>query len=525
MPPNSVDLFFCDPPYNLSTKWEITANGKPDVKGSAKDFMNKWGGLDGTFLEEWFSECNRILKFGGRVIMFGIDRQLFPFEYYGNLAGLDQQQSLYWYFASSMPKTTDLSKQLDKYFGAEREVVGKYMLPNGKDWNLKQANDDAEDGSGGTFTASGRRTLDITSGTHELAKKYDGYKYSVVPIKQTNETILIFQKPYKTGSCLHDVLAYENGDDECLCGALDIDGSRVKYTPDNQPIPQLLSGKREINSENGMYGRNSFNESITKSVIGGDLSGRFPAQTFVDDESAKILDIQSGNRMSGRSNGSADIGESGNTTPLRRGTLVGRNDDELGCSKILHRCNFDEDVDFDLYLYCPKVNNDERELGMDGFEYSDKIITTGKGLGNTLPSCPVHNKGLPSGSNHYSCGCKQVHDSEQGNRRVPIRNNHPTIKPLSLMYRILQLFKTPNKQVLFDSFCGSGTIPMICEILDIDWIATEINEDYVKIANARIQYARNNKESLKARCEGNKPKKNATKSKSVKSDISSNEYF
>jgi hypothetical protein len=57
-------------------------------------------------------------------------------------------------------------------------------------------------------------------------------KYSIAPLKQTNETILVFQKPYKTGSCLHDTLAYENGDDTCMCGAVDVEGNRCEIDED-----------------------------------------------------------------------------------------------------------------------------------------------------------------------------------------------------------------------------------------------------------------------------------------------------
>jgi len=45
---NSVDLIFADPPYNLSSQVYIKENGKPDLK-KAKDFMDKWSGLDGEF--------------------------------------------------------------------------------------------------------------------------------------------------------------------------------------------------------------------------------------------------------------------------------------------------------------------------------------------------------------------------------------------------------------------------------------------------------------------------------------------
>jgi hypothetical protein len=49
--------------------------------------------------------------------MFGIDRQLFLFGYYANLAGFETKQSLYWYFISNFPKASDLSKMIDKNAG------------------------------------------------------------------------------------------------------------------------------------------------------------------------------------------------------------------------------------------------------------------------------------------------------------------------------------------------------------------------------------------------------------------------
>jgi hypothetical protein len=44
---------------------------------------------------------------------------------------------------------------------------------------------------------------------------------------------MVFQKPYKTGSCLHDVLAMENGDETITCGGVDIEGNRCGVEEDN----------------------------------------------------------------------------------------------------------------------------------------------------------------------------------------------------------------------------------------------------------------------------------------------------
>ncbi len=62
----------------------------------------------------------------------------------------------------------------------------------------------------------------------------------------------------------------------------------------------------------------------------------------------RILDEQSGIRQSGKENGSATVGviSNGSITPMRRGTLVPR-DDVGGASR---------------FFYCPKISSSERNL-------------------------------------------------------------------------------------------------------------------------------------------------------------------
>ena len=79
---------------------------------------------DHNFWEEFFKEVNRVLKYGGRCLLFGMDRQLMLFQYYATMSGLITNQSIYWAVASSFPKATDVSKMIDKKLGVEREIVG-----------------------------------------------------------------------------------------------------------------------------------------------------------------------------------------------------------------------------------------------------------------------------------------------------------------------------------------------------------------------------------------------------------------
>jgi len=60
----------------------------------------------------------------GKNFFFGMDRQLFLFQYYAVKANLNIQQSLYWFYLSNFPKGVDLSKQIDKKLNNERKIIG-----------------------------------------------------------------------------------------------------------------------------------------------------------------------------------------------------------------------------------------------------------------------------------------------------------------------------------------------------------------------------------------------------------------
>jgi len=404
IPDYSINLIFTDPPYALGSKIVIKENGKVDYK-KATDFMNKWDMPTGEFWEKWFTEAHRILKYGGKILMFGMDRQLLLFKYYACLTGFEEHQSLYWFFILNFPKATDLANMI-----AKRDGAGT---------------------TGNTFPIKNK----YQEYTPPLAKKYDRYKYSISPLKQTNETIMIFQKPYKTKSCLHDTLEYENGNEKCLCGALDIDGNRCGTET------MKFRKASSLGNEKTMDGGKS-NPNYNKK----DENGRYPAQTFCDSSCAEVLDKQSGVKAgSGKIKYASEINRKGLTkdSPVfntensgidtTKRTGIDNYADTGGCSKILHKCDYDKE-DYDLYNYCPKVSKKERNQGLKN-----------------------------------------------------VKNNHPTVKPLKLITRILKLFKTPNDQIILDPFMGSGSTGIVAKKLNYNFIGIELNEDYFNIAKERIK--------------------------------------
>lgn len=420
------NTIFCDPPYNLGSTWIIRDNGNPVIKQS-QDFMNKWNAFGEKEWETFFKESYRILKYGGFCIMFGIDRQLFPMQYYAVNAGFEIQQSLYWYFCSSFPKSADAGKMIDKRLGCEREVIKK---EKGCNKHSQRTND------GGIMD----RDIDITAPLSDLAKTFDGYKYSVSPFKQTVETIMVFRKPTKHKSVLDDLMAWNDGDEEISPCVINVDGGRVLYDDNNKPIPQLEQGKLKVNSKKTMYDGQSFNKSKTEAIIGGSLDGRYPSQTFMDEESAKAIDKQSGIVKSGDikphkqklNKDKVQLKKSEYHTNTHKGN-------EGGCSRINHIIKY-QDEEKDLFYYSPKVSGKERNN--------------------------------------------------------PIKNNHPCLKPIALIQKIFTLFKLPDvcNQKVYVPFSGtfSECIGIFKSgIKEENIYGCELNQEYIDIGQARFEYWRN----------------------------------
>mgnify|MGYP003562394892 FL=1 len=165
-------------------------------------------------------------------------------------------------------------------------------------------------------------------------------------------------------------------------------------------------------------------------------TGRYPAQTYCDDEAAKVLDRQSG--ISKSSGGDGSKFKISVNVPFfeQRTVKEGKNGlglgDTGGCSRILHRCNYDLN-DYDIYMYCPKVSNKERNEGT-------------------------------------------------------YNNRHPTLKPISLLKKIIQLFKTPNPLHVLDPFMGSGSMGIACIELGVSYTGVELDAEYYTIAQTRLAH-------------------------------------
>ena len=108
------------------------------------------------------------------------------------------------------------------------------------------------------------------------------------------------------------------------------------------------------------------------------------------------------------------------------------------------------------FLVVPKASKSEKNMGLDDFEVKQKDTRTDVGKGSFTE------KGLQPG-----------------------KNIHPTVKPLNLMSYLVTLGSRKDDVVL-DPFMGSGTTPMACVTLSRNYIGIEREDEYFKIAEARV---------------------------------------
>lgn len=116
---------------------------------------------------------------------------------------------------------------------------------------------------------------------------------------------------------------------------------------------------------------------------------------------------------------------------------------------------------YQKYFYCPKVSRKERHIGFD----TNEIPTNPNGMWDN--GVQFQNQQAFSGA------------TKKG-------NNHPTVKPVQLMEYLIKLITPPGGTVL-DPFNGSGSTGMAAVGLGFNYIGIELDPNYVKIAETRIQ--------------------------------------
>jgi len=108
------------------------------------------------------------------------------------------------------------------------------------------------------------------------------------------------------------------------------------------------------------------------------------------------------------------------------------------------------------FFYCAKSSKAERNKGLEGF---DEIkVSDGRD--------------------------KEADNAFQRGKTMRV-NSHPTVKPVRLMQYLCRLITTKGGTIL-DPYMGSGSTGIGAKLENFKFIGIEMEEDYVKIAEARI---------------------------------------
>lgn len=211
-------------------------------------------------------------------------------------------------------------------------------------------------------------------------------------------------------------------------GGINIDGCRVG-TEDNTGRPSGV--------DPGMW-------SGKKQMVSESHSqGRFPAN-LIHDGSDDVVGLFPDTKSGGAQNGSkikttASIWHAGNEMEMDGA--------------------FYDSGNASRFFYCAKSSKQDRNEGCEGLE--DK-----KGI---RINAPRKNEEI----------------------KTPTRaNNHPTVKPTNLMRYLVRLV-TPKGGICLDPFGGSGSTGKACVLEGFDYVLCEMEEDFVEIAEARIEYVKN----------------------------------
>jgi site-specific DNA-methyltransferase (adenine-specific) len=467
-----------DPPYGLGKEpnaeemlqaW-ITS-GYLEVKGSG--FMGKeWD----AFVPQpiFWKEVFRVLKHGGHIVAFFGTRTYDWGVMSMRLAGFEIRDCIQWIYGSGFPKSHNISKAIDKIYGAEREII--FQNPNHRERNNPMAEMlKLSDGN-------------ITAPSTEQAKQWEGWGSALKP---ANEPIVLARKPLEKGlSIAENVL--KNG-----TGGINIDAIRVGLSEgDDSRLGGNGSWKTDKSAKN-VYEGGYEGKEIESSAL-----GRFPANLILTHHpececigSKKVKAIKGGmGEKSKISNGSinwkpSNIGSKGDADGNE--TIESWNcheecpikimDEQSGESKSQksERGNIIGNQVFGKY------NEQENTLrGHNDKGGASRFFYVAKA------SKKERNKGLEAFEENQTKGGGGMYNEEAGGKfgsiKAPSQNFHPTIKPVALMRYLVKMITPPNGIVL-DPFNGSGTTGVACKVEGFNYVGIELDAEYCKISEARIE--------------------------------------
>jgi site-specific DNA-methyltransferase (adenine-specific) len=263
--------------------------------------------------------------------------------------------------------------------------------------------------------------------TTDDEKRWQGWGTALKP---AHEPICVARKPLE-GTVAANVLKYGTG-------ALNIDASRVPLDGDYKSKP---NGRPSLTGLDDNYDSSTANEP--------DSLGRWPANLIHDgsEEVVKLFPQSKGQQGDVKGSESSHTGD-------ENSVAYG----EYGRVPFTKRVELDNSAA--RFFYCAKASPKDRNAGLDDFEG-----------GKTNDGRKV------DADNAYQRGASVR------------KNTHPTVKPTDLMRYLVKMVTPPDGTVL-DPFMGSGSTGRGAMLEGFNFIGIEMTDEYIPIATARIEDAK-----------------------------------
>jgi len=406
--PCSIHALVTDPPAGISfmgKEWD-------DDRGGRDEWI-KW-------LAQAMRECYRVMRPGAFGLVWALPRTSHWTATACENAGFEIRDVVIHLFGSGFPKSHNVSLAIDKRFGAKNKRQAGAKNPSCRK---------AQVGPNGWENAE--RPEFKTKAATKSAKKWDGFGTALKP---ASEHWILIQKPIVEETIAANVLKWGTG-------VLNIDAGRIG-TDTIQSNAYRSKGREGCLSLPGEASQ-SGNTYDSKTH-----QGRFPANLILDEDSAKLLDAQSGvSKSEGGSRGAG--GKNGKYSAI-------------GAQKI--KPGFGDVGGASRFFYCAKSSQSERNAGLEG-----------------MPLCRSSKLG---GGIKSNVGNGEPGESSSEDRLA--QNHHPTVKPIALMQYLIGLI-TPPEGVVLDPFMGSGTTGVAAVKSKLGFIGIEREIDFFAIAEKRIE--------------------------------------
>lgn len=279
-----------------------------------------------------------------------------------------------------------------------------------------------------------------TAGNYDIKKSQNEWQGWGTCLKPAYEPIIVARKPFK-GSVVDNIIKYR-------VGGLNIDECRI---PTNDDLARINR------TDNGMFGIGKNNNNAQKcKELGIEYGGRFPANVILTYDETDFDEVCGGMPYTKNNTKTHSAKNSDNNV-------------NFNASKSVNVIGYEDSGSASRYFYCAKASKKDRDEGLDAFE--ERKTTDG-------------------------CIRANVETARKFGANSALRKNiHPTCKPTELMQYLVRLV-SPKGATILDPFMGSGSTgkAVMFENRERDanykFIGIELTDEYLPIAQARIEYAR-----------------------------------